>query len=87
MSDAFFTYHCDACDAPFCERVNVMNLALDHVDESLCMDCLAREQENSPKALSEQLVGYILSRDCFKTPWEAFDPSGCPKRESGTCCC
>ena len=31
--------------------------------------------------------GYVSERDCFKSPWLAFDASGCPRIAQGTCHC
>lgn len=86
-ADAFFDYSCDRCGAPVCERVQVMNLALDYVDELFCMDCLAAEQDMEPAALAEFAKEYVYARECFKTPWDNFNAKICPKIEQQQCFC
>lgn len=86
MTD-FFDYTCDRCGSPFCERVQIMNLALDHVEEMYCLNCLAEDQGISPQELAASLKDYIHTRECFQTPWKKFNVSNCPKLEEQTCFC
>ncbi len=83
----FFDYTCDRCGAPVCERVQLMNLALNYEEELFCLDCLAAEQDMSPEALADFAKSYVYSRDCFKNPWMKFDATPCPKRTDGLCFC
>ena len=83
----FFDYNCDRCGAPVCERVQIMNLALDNVDELFCLVCLAEEQEMGPVELAEFAKAYVYSRECFKTPWDAFKAKSCPRLSTGECYC
>ncbi|MCA9788458.1 MAG: hypothetical protein KC462_01745 [Cyanobacteria bacterium HKST-UBA05] len=83
----FFTYQCDATDRPFCDRIAIMNLALDQVSDQYCLEVLAESQAMAPKAFFDRMYVYIQSRDCVKTPWEAFDPSPCPRMAEGSCFC
>lgn len=85
----FFDYACETCGAPYCERVSVMNLALGETEAGYCLPCLAQLQAGTVTAgaLAERLKPYILSRDCFKKPWLAFDPSPCPAASTNTCFC
>jgi hypothetical protein len=79
LSEAeFFDYHCALCDAYFCERVHLMNLALENLEDEYCLVCLAKEQEMSLKDVSAFVYGYVESRECFKTPWDKFEASKCP---------
>lgn len=84
---AFFTYTCDDCGTPFCERILVINLALDFVDDAYCLACLAQKEDTEPEALFHWIGDYIQSRNCFKTPWDSFDPASCPRIQEKTCYC
>ena len=85
----FFDYTCDRCGASFCERVQIMNLALDYVEEMFCLPCLAQEQEQSEGAMADFARTYVYSRECFKTPWDKFAPSAtqCPRLPLQQCFC
>ncbi len=85
--DAFFDYHCDRCGAPFCERVQIMNLALGYVDETLCLACLSAELSKPEPDVAHFAWAYVQARDCFKDPWLKFNASACPRLESHTCYC
>lgn len=86
---SFFDYYCDRCGAPFCERVQVMNLALDYVEEMYCLTCLAAEQGMSEADLAQFAKDYVYSRECFKTPWDNFadKAKACPRLATQTCHC
>ncbi len=83
----FFDYHCADCDAPYCERVGLMNLALDITEDGYCLACLCARQDVPQPDLLETLIPYIHSRDCFKNPWQKFDASPCPLLPQGLCPC
>ena len=83
----FFDYRCDACGAPFCERIHVMNLTLDRIETELCMDCLAKEYNMPPAEMADYTWDYVQARDCFKNPWESFNASACPKISLQQCFC
>ena len=83
----FFQYTCDATGTPLCERIHLMNLALDQLDEVFSLEVLAQTQGLTPRAFFDRVVTYMMSRDCFKTPWEAFDPTPCPRIDDGSCLC
>lgn len=87
--DAFFIYTCDRCGAGFCERVQIMNLALDNVEEMYCLTCLAAEQGMTEAALAEFAKDYVYGRECFKTPWDNFadQAKACPRLPLGQCHC
>jgi hypothetical protein len=83
-----FDYYCAQCDAPFCERVNLLNLALDYEDSGFCLTCLTVDQQAAnPRALVLQLLPYINSRDCFKKPWHEQTVTLCPRLADATCYC
>lgn len=84
---AFFDYYCTRCDTPYCERVNIMNLALDYTEEGFCLSCLAQAHEMREPELAAFILDYVNSRECFQTPWNTFDPAPCPKNETKTCYC
>ncbi len=86
MAD-FFDYYCDACDKPFCERIHVMNLVLNNVDSEFCLECLAKSTEKEPDAFYHWVLDYVMERECFKTPWEKFNPTPCPRITDKTCFC
>lgn len=86
MAD-FFDYYCDNCDKPFCERIQVMNLALNYVEEAFCLECLASREGVEPEAFYYWILDYVASRDCFKTPWENFSAASCPRIVDKTCFC
>lgn len=85
--DSFFDYRCDACGELFCERVHVMNMTLDHIDEEFCMSCLSQTHALSEPEMADFAWDYVQRRDCFKTPWEHFDASLCPRIPTQTCYC
>lgn len=87
--NAFFDYHCTRCDAPFCERVNLMNLALNYLEEGFCITCLAQDHEMTEPAMAEFVQEYVESRECFKTPWDKFAPQAlqCPRIPEKNCFC
>ena len=84
---SFFDYHCDACGTPFCERIHVMNLALDNLDDEYCLECLAKGERVLPEAFYHWIVEYINARDCFKTPWDEFNAAPCARIVDKTCFC
>jgi TusA-related sulfurtransferase len=83
----FFEYTCDLCGKPLCERIGVMNLVLDQVDETNCLECLAQKENMSPQAFYDWILEYVKARDCFKTPWDKFNYAPCPRIEDKTCFC
>lgn len=87
--ELFFAYACDRCGAPLCERVQVMNLALNYVEELFCLACLAAEQEMPENALADFAREYVYARECFKTPWDQFAARArdCPRLSAGRCFC
>lgn len=75
---------CKSCQAVLCLRQQVVNLALGQVDVMSCLHCLAVENEQSEADVLENIVPYILSRDCFAKEWRRFSgvedcpvPGGC----------
>ncbi len=86
---AFFDYHCDRCDAPVCERVQVMNLALNYVEDLFCMPCLALEEGLPLTQILPTAKDYVQARDCFKLPWEQFSAQAavCPLLKENSCFC
>lgn len=86
---AFFDYCCDRCGALFCERVQVMNLALNYVDEMYCLACLAAEQGLGEAEMADFARDYVYARECFKTPWDHFaaQAARCPRLSTGNCHC
>ncbi|MGE0199628.1 MAG: hypothetical protein AB7P76_01530 [Candidatus Melainabacteria bacterium] len=88
MADpVFFDYPCDQCGTLFCERVHLMNLALNYIDEEFCLACLAGRHDMTPAAMAEFAWEYVSGRDCFKDPWMQFDAAPCPLRPAGHCHC
>lgn len=88
MKPAFcFDYYCAKCDAPFCERVSIMNLALNYVEDGFCLSCLAADHQMSEAELSVFVRDYVEARECFKTPWDNFNATGCPRLETKECHC
>jgi hypothetical protein len=84
---SFFDYTCDQCGAPVCERVQLMNLALDYVEDLYCLQCLATEQGMEQPELAEFAKDYVYSRECFKTPWDKFNAKACPRLSQNQCYC
>jgi hypothetical protein len=86
---SFFDYFCDRCGAPFCERAQVMNLALNYVDEMYCLACLAAEQGLTEADIAQFAKDYVYARECFKTPWDHFagQAQNCPRLTTHTCFC
>lgn len=86
MAD-FFDYYCDQCDRPFCERIHVMNLALDHVEAEYCLECLAQQEGVTSEGFYHWIIEYVMARDCFKTPWDNFQFAVCPRITDKSCYC
>ena len=86
-TDTFFDYQCAQCDAAFCERIMLMNLALDIEDEQLCLNCLAQQENLAAQGFYEWILKYIFARDCFKTPWGKVDVTPCPRIKDKSCFC
>ena len=84
---SFFDYTCDRCGAAVCERVQIMNLALNYVEDLYCLACLAEEQGMSQPELAEFAKEYVHSRECFNTPWDAFNAKPCPRLPLHQCHC
>ena len=83
-----FDYTCDDCERPFCERILVMNLALDHEDEMFCLECLTQKEGlDSTHAFYLWITDYIMARDCFASPWGKFNASPCPRIQDKSCFC
>lgn len=86
MAD-FFEYTCDRCGRPFCERISVMNLALDNIDDAFCLECLSEAEGLSPEAFYTWILAYVRDRECFLTPWTNFKHATCPRITDKTCFC
>src|SRR4051794_9740319 len=84
---SFFEYTCDRCGAPVCGRMQIMNLALDFVEELFCLACLASEQDMAEAELADFAKAYVYSRECFLTPWQNIQAATCPKIEQQQCFC
>ncbi|MEB3206199.1 MAG: hypothetical protein VKK59_02475 [Vampirovibrionales bacterium] len=88
MSQDFFPYFCSQTDEPFCERIQIMNLALGYTEDQYALSVLmALHGFDAPEGLLSYLLPYIESRDCFKKPWQAVEVFKCPRRSNGLCCC
>jgi hypothetical protein len=83
-----FDYYCAQCDATYCERVNLLNLALAYEEDGYCISCLVQDQQAlTPQALVAGLLPYILSRDCFSKPWLAQNTTHCSRLATQSCFC
>lgn len=85
--ERFFDYRCDHCGQPFCERVHVMNMTLDHIEEEACLSCLANEYNKTEAEMAKFCWDYVQARECFKTPWMHFNAKTCPHQANATCHC
>jgi len=85
----FFDYTCDLCGNPLCERVQIMNLSLDYIEELYCLSCLSQQQGLNEAEMAETAKEYVQGRDCFKTPWDNFGPQArtCPLLKFQLCPC
>jgi hypothetical protein len=85
----FFDYTCDLCGAALCERVQIMNLALNYVETLYCLACLAEEQGLTQEAMADFAREYVYARECFKTPWYHFGAQArqCPRLPLLQCFC
>jgi len=83
----FFDYHCVSCAKPFCERIHIMNLALNHIESEFCLECLAQKEKQIPEAFYQWILDYIKMRPCFQKPWAAFDYVTCPRIVDKSCFC
>ena len=87
QAETFFDYSCDNCAAPVCERMMLICLSLGYEDELLCTDCLSKEEGLALDTMLKSSKRYILSRDCFKKPWQKFQAEACPKLKVNACPC
>jgi hypothetical protein len=85
----FFDYTCDHCGSPVCERMQIMNLSLDYIEELYCLSCLSKQQGLSEAEMAETAKDYVQGRECFKTPWDNFAPQAqqCPLLKYQLCSC
>lgn len=67
--------NCSQCNASLCLRKQVINLALDNVDEMFCLRCLAEDSDRSPREVLTSVKGYIRQRDCFAKEWKRYETS------------
>jgi hypothetical protein len=75
--------HCCDCKSPLCLRKQVINLALGHVDDMYCLNCLGKNSEREPQEVLGGIKDYILSRACFKKEWVKYpNASHCPEPET-----
>lgn len=75
---------CSGCSRPLCIRQQVINLALGYIESMSCLFCLAKETNNEPEQIIENLAPYIDGRECFRKSWIRYesvqhcpDPLGC----------
>ena len=85
--DVFFDYPCDHCGQLFCGRVQVMNLALNYIEDQYCLDRLATTHTVSRMELATMARAYIASRECFKTAWDRLNVRACPLIATHQCLC
>jgi hypothetical protein len=84
----FFEYTCDLCGTEYCERISVMNLALDITEEGFCLACLSKQySELTPENFYHWIYSYIESRDCFLSPWQQFAYQSCTRITDKSCFC
>ncbi len=77
---------CKDCSAKLCLRKQVVNLALGNVDTMSCLNCLGAQSNKSASQVLEQIVPYILSRDCFAKKWRNYKDSGTMSSCDDVCC-
>jgi hypothetical protein len=70
---------CDQCSSCICERVYIINLALNYIDQCLCLKCLASEKGIDEGQVFRSLADYIKSRPCFKAEWDHVNYKECKK--------
>lgn len=75
---------CSHCKELLCLRKQVVNLALGFTDSMLCLRCHAKENEQLPEEVLENIKDYVLSRECFAKEWVRYtgkefcpDATGC----------
>ncbi|MFN8615212.1 MAG: hypothetical protein U0003_04805 [Vampirovibrionales bacterium] len=81
MDSLFFPYACDACGTPFCERVNLMNVALGLTEQGYCLPCLAAQYQRTPSVMAEFCWQYVKARECFLDPWQQIEAHQCPRHQ------
>ena len=73
---------CHRCGYLLCLRQQVINLALSNTDEMFCLNCLSKENEQTPEAVLKGIMSYIQQRDCFRKEWIRYsDVDFCPDRK------
>ncbi len=56
---------CPNCQTPVCGHVVVFSIALGFEEEPFCLSCLASETGKELNCLRDELMVYVLTRDCL----------------------
>jgi tRNA 2-thiouridine synthesizing protein A len=60
---------CGLCGRALCGHQALMSLAAGRQDAPLCLGCLSEDLAKPATALRDQLVGYILRKECLTLGW------------------
>lgn len=60
---------CPGCGESLCGHLSLLNLVLGHQDRPHCLGCLAATVDKDPQVLRDELVAYILGKECLSYGW------------------
>ncbi len=60
---------CGSCGAPLCNHETLASIPSGTADRPRCLPCLAAEVGRSPEILRDELVGFVLSKECLTVGW------------------
>ena len=60
---------CGSCGGPLCNHETLACIPSGHADRPLCLPCLATEVGRSTEILRDELVGFVLSKECLTVGW------------------
>jgi tRNA 2-thiouridine synthesizing protein A len=60
---------CGACGAPLCNHETLASIPSGTADRPRCLPCLAAEVGRPTEVLRDELVGFVLSKECLTVGW------------------
>ncbi len=60
---------CPDCGEALCGHHVLLSLVLGHQDRPHCLGCLAKTVDKDPQVLRDELVAYILGKECLSYGW------------------
>ncbi|HKB16707.1 MAG TPA: sulfurtransferase TusA family protein [Planctomycetota bacterium] len=60
---------CASCGGRLCNHETLACIPSGHADRPICLACLASEVRRSPEDLRDEIVGFLLSKECLTVGW------------------